>query len=305
MTAFGIEKNHPLPAPPDSSEHLLGMATLEYHNGYLFTIGRTAGSRTGSFIVDFGAGSTLIDATMLSDSIMLSTVPPSHIKNTSGNVIDGFGGAISEFAGYTDLSWVRIGSRRWENAIVRVIDSLPRIGGRRIIGILGMDLLMRTPVVSYSYGEDTENTTMYFLAEDAGDEAKPTISIPFTIIGNHIFIMGQVNGTPVRFILDTGSAENILMTTAAKEANIGIDTTVIAEFSGLDGMTISAQIGLADSIALESFKIAQVRFHVADLPSLSPPNTKQNIGVLGNSLLRQYDRITIDFKRQVINLTQR
>ena len=280
----------------------MGRAVLEYRDGYLFASGRVDGSRTGSFIIDFGAGSTLIDRTLLDSSVMLSSAIDSGHRNITGNVIDGFGGAIDGFAGYAALPWAKVGSQRWENVTVRVVDSLPKIGGKKILGILGMDLLARIPMITFSYGLNGETAVMYFMADDMAEPTRETVSIPFGIVGNHIFFKGRVNNAPVYFILDTGLSTNLLMTEAARTANIGIDTTCAAEFSVLDGMIITAQIGLADSIALESYTIPNVRFYVADLPSLSPPGALQNIGILGNSLLEQYERITVDFTRRVIRL---
>ncbi|MBN2226208.1 MAG: retropepsin-like domain-containing protein [candidate division Zixibacteria bacterium] len=297
-----MDKNQTILVPQDSADPILGKTSLEYYNGYLFATGRVDGSRRGSFIIDFGAGSTLIDGTLLDDSVRLSPVSAAGDRNITGNVIDGFGGSIAGFAGYTNLRWIRIGNYRWENATVRVVDSLPEIGGKEILGILGMDLLAQIPVILFSYGINEETAVMYFMADDNADRTRDIAEIPFGIVGSHMFITGRVNDKPVYFILDTGSANNILMTEVARTANIGIDTTVAAQFSGLDGMTITAQIGLADSIALESFIVHGVPFYVAELPSLSPPGAKRNIGVLGNSLLERYDRITIDFTRGVIRL---
>jgi aspartyl protease family protein len=101
----------------------------------------------------------------------------------------------------------------------------------------------------------------------------------------HYYLTLEINGTPVRFVVDTGATDLVLTRADAERAGIGTDALI---FSGqaftANGMVQTAPV-LIDEIALGSVADARV-------PAVVNGGEMQD-SLLGMSYLHRFDRLEI------------
>jgi len=124
---------------------------------------------------------------------------------------------------------------------------------------------------------------------------KPTQhEISYTSHNGSIFVDGQVNGIPMRFVVDTGASLVVIPPAIAEQA--GIDTTDSrqARLQTANGVVTAPMVTvdqvIADNVAIE--QVPAVIKNVSAVPDL---------GLLGMSFFGRH-KMTIDHERQVIVL---
>lgn len=99
----------------------------------------------------------------------------------------------------------------------------------------------------------------------------------------HFYVEGHVNGTPVRFLVDTGASSVSLSQVLARR--IGLDGGIAAEFSTAGG-TASGEFFSNVSIRIGNLRVDGLR--VAVLPALGAE------ALLGQNFLRHVDILILD-----------
>ena len=109
-------------------------------------------------------------------------------------------------------------------------------------------------------------------------------------------IKAAVNEKPVAVILDTGAPDPILDRQAARAA--GIEATAPGRTArGLDQGGAEIEPATARTLALGSHVLHDVSIHVGHLPVFAPMRShNQSVGLLGNSVLAQFNRLELDFE---------
>jgi hypothetical protein len=127
----------------------------------------------------------------------------------------------------------------------------------------------------------------------------PAATIPFTVIGDHIYTNGTVNGTgPYRFIVDTGGV-NLIDTGLVKPLSLKITGSEMGHGVGAEavesGKTTIHQLKIGDATFTDQ------KFYTFDFHELYRGGGVEIAGMVGASLFRQYV-MCVDFSRQVIEL---
>jgi predicted aspartyl protease len=283
---------------------LNGSIPLLFDQGLLLIEGRTHNDIQGYFIVDFGAGSSVVAEAYLSENTNIIPVKAIEYSEKGERVLKGtmgaVGGDVDQFLGNASLNQLRLGNLSFNNHTVRVIRNMPEFGKRKIIGIIGMDILKQADLVRFNYSVDEDSPS--FLRFESGKSSKSDAemySIPFSTVSKHIFVDGHINGNPISFLFDTGARGSIISRAAARAAGLHV-SPVSRIFRGLDGAEISTEITEGIRLQLGSVEFKDVDLYVADLPFLSGIGLDDAGGIVGNDFLKRFSEIMVNFEESTI-----
>lgn len=287
----------------DVRRSVAGFAPLVFDT-LLFATGRFPDGSEAPVIVDLGAGGTVVAKKFLPAGVTITPVESVEYSadgaRRQAGQMQGAGGAVGGFLGNATLPTLRVGDIVFERPVVRVLDEMPRIVGREVGAILGLDLIRQGGVVAIGYGGDG---TPYLELSSARSPAAELAVLPFSVAANHIFIDGRINAVPVTFMLDTGARGSIASRELAQRAALSPIAGTTAQLRGLDGRPMDVELAMADTVRLARHAFGSVRFHVADLAALAGLGLSDGAaGVIGNDFLRQFQRIELDFDRRTVRL---
>lgn len=284
-----------------------GTAPLRYELGLLWVAGTVGSKAARDFIVDFGAGATVVERAALPAGLAIEPVT-SVVHGADGEkvVVQGMQGAGGEVAGLLGTAVVpslRLGDMAFRDVRVNVIAAMPEIDGRRGGGIIGMDLLARAAVACVTYGG--RGGHLRLAAESHLDDAN-VIEIPFHRAEQHLFVEGRIGATRVTFVFDTGARRTHVAPAIVEHAGLPPRPDDRPEKTrGLDGKRIETKLTTAPKLRLGEAELRDVTLVVASLPVLDGMGLGEQGGLLGNSLLRRYAEVEVDFTRSVLRLLER
>ena len=287
-----------------------GSAPVIFDGEHFFVEGRLPGGSTGKFIVDFGAGSTVLARSTLPDDAQIDAlVGIEHSEEGSravSGVTAGLGGSVESFLGKSTLPELTFGSASFKDIRVSVVSDLPDIGGMKPIGILGLDLLSRAPVVSLSYrGETMGHAAPEIEWLDVSKKhASDAIEVPFSIVSNHLFIEGSIASQPVDFVFDTGARVSIMSDELAVDAGLPLVGNSARELRGLDGNAVEVELRLADEVVLGNQEFRGLPFHAGQIDVLEGWGLGRSGAIIGNDFLQRFRCVEVDFGRSVILLVE-
>ncbi len=277
--------------------YISGNVPLEIYDNLLFVKGKIENGAEGYFIVDFGAVRTVISKDAIPQKYVISEVQSIEyssdgIKTAKGE-IGAAGGNVTDFLGTTDITNFKLGILVFNDLSVSVLKSLPAIAGKKILGIIGIDILQKAPFVSieYKYGKPGK---IFF--ESDFKEPGSCIKVPFSLSGKQIFINGKINGKQVSFLFDTGArfsfvSEGLGLSTNANKA---------PDVRGLDGNIIPAKSVDVKNFSLGDNEFLFKDFYSADIPVINNIGLKDSGALLGGDFLKQFNKITVDYLNKVL-----
>jgi predicted aspartyl protease len=283
-----------------------GEAALLYDKGLLFTDVATGAGDPLEFIVDFAAGATVVARSAIPAGIEIQAVEGVEYSARGSRKIHstmkGAGGDVSGYLGVATLPTLTVGALVFRDVRVSVLSSLPEFGGHQPGGILGMNLLARAEFACVTYPPAGEVGHLR-LATESHLMSSETIDVPFTRVGNHLFVQGAVNGTSVDFIFDTGARRAHLHPDVATAAGLVLRPDDDPDGTrGLDGMPMETHLAVADRLRLGEGSLVDVPFVVVDMPVFRTIGLGSNAGLLGNTLLDRFTEVEVDFQHEMIRL---
>jgi hypothetical protein len=127
----------------------------------------------------------------------------------------------------------------------------------------------------------------------------PAFTVPFTLIGDHIYTNATVNGTgPYRFIVDTGGV-NLIDTGLVKPLSLKITGSEMGH--GVGTSTVESGQTTIDQLKIGDGTFNAQKFYTFDFQQLYPGGGVEMAGMVGASLFRQYVTC-FDFSHHVIEL---
>jgi len=288
----------------DVGTHAKGEAPIELKR-YPFVKVRLEDGSEGTFIVDIGAGTTIVSQSFLPEDsriekasmVQYSAAGKKLLKYAPG----GATGKVESILGHVTLSTLLVGGIVYSDVTIDVIKALPDFFGRPVDGIIGLDLLRRTEILSFDLAGHGEASPKLSLHSSAAGRSKQAIEVPFSIVKSHIFVNGRVNDVPVNFILDTGAPNSLLDVPAAKAARVKGSSGKTRTAKGLDGVGTEMRIGAKAELTIGKKNFADTTFDVSALSVFATLRTGgQSIGLLGNSFFTKFRRVDIDFDRRVV-----
>lgn len=253
-----------------------------------------------NFIIDLAATNSFITKRVVPVNTKLEDLVAKQYSADGiqliNSPISGFGGKLNNMQ-VCSISDVKIAGLQLPGKSFYVIDSFFDIKGKQIDGILGMDILQQFGNLSF---EINENKSVPISFGNFKEQSSATLIIPFTIANGHIFIKGKIGSSDVNFIFDTGAPFSFIQSKIAKKENIIGEKSFSVK--GADGKEIPTSDAVLNSIMLEGNTIENFKTKIVDSPILTDMGLKESGGLLGNSFLKNYKNVTIDFNTSKIYL---
>ncbi|MGH7718872.1 MAG: aspartyl protease family protein, partial [Gemmatimonadaceae bacterium] len=292
-------------APVSGEAPLLYARPTQWESGYLLARGVAGVAEDGYFVVDLAAGRTVISRHFLPPGITLRRFSRAESagedERAAAGSLMGVGGAVEHVVGATTLPALRIGSISFDSADVLVLDSLSRIGGRPIAGVLGLDLMRRATRLTISYPRGQSRAAVLTLGHSSRSLPRARARLPMSIASGHVFFRGVLGTLPVDLVLDSGSPYSFLSDRAAIIAGLD-DLQPAGTVSGLDGSAISVRIAKVPRLQLGETVYRGLSFHVARLPVFRGLGLTDPAGLLGNDFLERFRVVEVDFESRVLLL---
>lgn len=282
------------------SKHLnyvTGNAPLEIYDNLLFVKGKIEKGNEGYFIIDFGAGRTVFSKDAIPQDNTISKVQSIEYSSdgikTTGGEIGAAGGNVSDFLGTTDIKIFKLGGLVFNDLSVSVLNSLPVIAGKKILGIIGIDLLQSAPFISIEYKNGKPGKIFF---ETDFNESGNCIKVPFSLTGKQIFVNGKINSKQVSFLFDTGARFSFV------SEGLGLPTNgnKAPDVRGLDGNIIPAKCVDVKNFSLGNTEFQFKDFYSADIPVINNMGLKESGALLGGDFLKQFNKITVDYSNKIL-----
>jgi len=294
---------HALPAALD------GETPIELDRWPIATV-RLPDGRTGAFIVDIGAGTTVVSRSFLPEGTKIKKQGMVQYSSAGREVLKyapgGATGQVQTVLGQAVLPEMQIGQIRVEQMPVDVLSQMPDFFGRPIDGIIGLDLLRQSSVLSFVFDPGPKPKARMHLARHRSTNDQQAIELPFTFVNSHLVVNGQISNHRVYFTLDTGSPDSMLAVSAARRVGLQFDETSRKDGRGLDGGSAAVYKGRSTALLLGGRSIPDTTFHVGALPIFDRMTVHdQNVGLLGTAFFAGFARVEIDFNQRVLRLITR
>jgi len=284
-----------IPGPPLSA---LVPLTVER---WPFVRATLPGGRSADFIVDIGAGTTVVDRALLPTDATLEEASMTEYSATGRRSLKyapgGATGPVQGVVGHTTLDELALGPEKVADVTVDVMERMPDLFGRPVGGILGMDVMRRCDRLTLSLGGPSPSLRL----GAPPDHSTTAVDRPFAIASSHVLIEATVGGQPVHFILDTGAPTTFLDPAAARAAGVRSDSTDVRQAHGLDEGDIAMVGGTLPDLALGRLSFRDVPCRISALPAFDPLRGEgQHVGLLGNDFLARFRSVEIDFARHTV-----
>ncbi|HUU84064.1 MAG TPA: aspartyl protease family protein [Phycisphaerae bacterium] len=292
--------------PHQAGPEVSGQAPLAFDR-YLFVKGQLPGGGAGDLIVDVGGAQTVVSRSFLPDGVEIressmveySAAGKRMLKYTTG----GATGKVATVLGHATLPQLQLGGVVLRDYSVAVMEELPDLFGRPVVGILGIDALARCRTLTVEYPSADRPAGRLVWGDRSAAANREAIELPFSIVSGHLVVRGNVNAADVFFIVDTGAPIPFLDGQAARAANVQPDAASGHTVQGLDEGRAQVMPAVARKLRLGGHEFANVELRIGDLPVFATMRCGgQNAGLLGNSFFQQFQRVQIDFQRRVVRL---
>jgi hypothetical protein len=284
-----------------------GETAVIYEEGFILAEGSLPDGRKGWFIVDLGASGTVISKQFLPAWVDIEEIKGLEYSEKGRrevkSVMSGAGGEVTGFLGSARPGDLVFGSVRFPDVTVKVIESVPDFGSRKMAGILGLDLLKLCDRIAFEYPRSGPGMMMMGSRHTLAPTDAPSAEVPFSLVAKHIFLDGDVNEVPVSFLLDTGARNSIISASIADRARLGdAPRGGKGEVRGLDGNPVATWAVNVERLRLGDWLRSDVPFLAAGLSVFESIGLRQGGGIIGNDFLDDYTMIEIDFARGVVSL---
>lgn len=157
--------------------------------------------------------------------------------------------------------------------IGRAVAPKDPVDGVPVVGTLGTDMLLRGP-------SELDFTRAQVLLHAAGEpfaDAAGWPQTPITVISGAVLVRVELDGTPVRLIVDTGSAHTLWIGQAGRAGDTEVETT------DAYGNPLRLYLGTTD-LSLGGTHVTVPVLRAPSFPSFRPP-ASDVVGLLGLSSL--------------------
>jgi predicted aspartyl protease len=261
------------------------------------------GGERGKFIVDLGAGRTVVSRRLLaSDAATRDLVAVEHSaegqRRRQGSV-QGAGGAVTAVRQLVDLPWIRLGDLRVDDVSALVLDSAPfTIDGQQLDGVLGLDVLRRAGRVRGSFGRPDGTAVLHL----GGPSLPSSLEFPLQRVGGVLWVQGAVDGMPLPLLLDTGARQSIVPLTLAGDRGWPVAAEPSDSGRGLDGRWLAFYEAELPSVSIGDWEMPVTPFMASERSVPGALGMRNDALILGQPFWRAIGEVEVDFERDVLKI---
>lgn len=279
-----------------------GIAPLERER-WLFARGARADGVEGWFVVDLGAAESVVARGFVPDSQRIEPIGVTEHSAAGTRRLPyapaGATGSVQGVAGSTTFGALSFGSVRFDSAGLTVLEQMPDVFGRPVVGILGLDLLRGCTHLRLELARDARTASLVL---DRAPSARPAAAtVPFAWVASHLMVRGTLAGRDTRWILDSGAPGMVLDSVSAPPPTHDASGGATQSLRGLDGASVAGRVTRLRDCRIGSLAIDALEARVAPLPVFAPlrePGVA--LGVLGLAELARTEAIEVDFAHGVV-----
>lgn len=158
--------------------------------------------------------------------------------------------------------------------------------GKLIAFALAWVVIFAAGFVIMTFRDDLGYLVARMKTEATGEPlaADGQIRIPKAIDG-HFYVTADLNGVPVKFLIDSGATVTTISRDVAAEANVPINSNRMVEVQTGNGL-IRVATGRADALSVGNIRRSNLGVHVA--------STGGDLNVLGMNFLSSLDRWSVE-----------
>ncbi|MFZ1731721.1 MAG: aspartyl protease family protein [Bacteroidota bacterium] len=289
----------PLCAQNLFSQAVYGEMKLEFESGYLFAKTSMPDGAKAWFAVDLAAKSTAITKAFAGTSNIqkLQSSNDPLDQETSQYALGGFGFS-TEIVGKTTIQTLDVGGLSFSDAAVMVMSDAPKVAGRTIAGVIGVDILRRAEIAVFRYG----SSPTLVLKSKTNTTIKDAVDMPMKIINNAVFVEGSMNGQKVDFLLDTGSPESYMPVKTVRVTGAAALPNSTREITTLDGDKAKVRGAQVESITLGGQSFTELPYNIGELPVFGRLPESTTPVLLGNSFFSSLQFVEINFEGNSVRL---
>ena len=285
-----------------------GRVKLELGGRHFFAPCAAPDGSPGWVVVDTAAGSTVVARAMVPDGVPVERATMTERSSAGTRVLDarpvGATGEVGGKIGQAVLPAFTVGDLTFERAPVRVLDGLPEIDGRRLLAILGIDLLSRAGGVVLVPPTGERAGSLELRAELA-PPPDGSWSVPFARALGLLFVRGVLGEVSVPFAIDSGARTSLVDPRVVERAGFALDPEAPLTLRGLGGREEQAPRVLAPELVLAGRAVGELELYACDLAALASLARSAPGGVLGAPFLARYERVELDLRANVLRLVDR
>lgn len=294
---------------PKSNVVLEGSIPYELYQGWLMVKCTLESGKSGKFVVDFGAATTVISQELLPEYAEIETFHvveySSEGKNVREGTVAGASGEVDNVAGISLLKNIRLGTITLDEIKVQVLKEFPRVFAELgINGIIGRDVLMRTDLVEITGLKGSDDQKLVFMKKESPVKVSD-MQISFNFAGGgQIFIDGSIQDTPIHFFFDSGASHSSISQEIIKENDICYSLTDNEKRTayGLDGKGLEFETIEIDNVQIGELERSTRQFDMTDIFALQQSGAREKTALLGMDFLLNYKTVCFDLVDKVICL---
>ena len=286
---------------------LRGAVPCRWHDGLVFVDVTGPGGKTGRFVVDTAAGTSVVARAFLGPGAAIAPIEGVEHSAAGARVVpgvmEGAGGGVASLLGATVIDGLAMGALRVDGVHANVLAELPALGGAPVDGILGLDVLSRCGLLRLERGAGDQGTLTF--DPEAAPAGAADVTCAFTVVARHIVLPASLNGTSASLVLDTGARGSLLPPGLATRAKLPPAPGVPPrEFHGLDGRPLPARPVSVASLRLGGMEAGPAIFYAGEVAALAALGLDADSGLLGNDVLGAWRRLEVDFAAGRIRLAR-
>jgi hypothetical protein len=278
-----------------------GQSSVEIIRNWMVVDCSMPGGKSGKFILDFGAESTVMEEQLLEDNNHIRPFSmveySSEGTKVSSATVTGGTGTVDNILGISTLETFQFGDILLEDLDVTILTEFPEaISKHGISGIIGRDILESAAGIKISNLNMGNDAAIEFLETSwSGDNADHTIV--YNRAGGHFFVDGTVNDKPASFLIDTGAGRMFIDQNFISDGKIPyrVVNNNPRPASGLDGELIEYKTIAIKDVNIGGIQIPELEFEVMDMFVFSTIGLQNEAVLLGMEFFNDYRNIVFDF----------